>query len=45
MHANLPHNGHATNGDLPIPQMRFALPLPNGSNGVVPDAAAAVTKR
>ena len=40
MHATHPHNGHAINGDLPIPEARFTLPLPNGANGVVTPAAA-----
>ena len=39
MHTTVPHNGHATNGDMPIPEARFTLPLPNGANGVVPHAA------
>src|SRR5205809_6249859 len=39
MHATHPHNGHATNGDMPIPLARFTLPLPSGANGVVPHAA------
>src|SRR5205085_4146516 len=34
MHATLPRNGHTINGDLPIPESRFTLPLPNGASGV-----------
>jgi hypothetical protein len=34
MHATLPRKGHTTNGDLPIPESRFPLPLPNGASGV-----------
>jgi hypothetical protein len=34
MHATLPRNGHTTNGDFPIPESRFTLPLPNNASAV-----------